>query len=139
MLVVDTNLIAYRYLSDAHAELLAELLRHDRDWVAPRLWRSELRNVLWTYLRRDLIHLEAALAVMDDAELLMGGHDFEPASSAVLRLAQASGCTAYDCEFVALAQDLGAPLLTYDHALLTRFPHVAQRPDDYLAVAPSGG
>ena len=138
MLVVDTNLIAYRYLSEAHAELLADLLRRDRDWAAPRLWRSEFRNVLWTYLRRDLLRLEDALAIMDDAEWLMGGRDYEPASTAVLRLAQTSGCAAYDCEFVALAQDLGAPLLTYDRALLAHFPRVAQRPEDYLAATPAG-
>jgi predicted nucleic acid-binding protein len=138
MLVVDTNLIAYRYLSDAHADLLDALLRHDRDWVAPRLWRSELRNVLWTYLRRDLIQLDDALAVMDDAELLMGDHEYEPSSSLVLRLAQTSGCAAYDCEFVALAQDLGAPLLTYDRAVLRSFPRIAQRPDDYLRATPVG-
>jgi predicted nucleic acid-binding protein len=138
MLVVDTNLIAYRYLSAGHAERLDALLRRDRDWVAPRLWRSELRNVLSAYVRRGLLRLEDGLAILDDAELLMGSRDFEPVSSAVLRLAQRSGCAAYDCEFVALAQDLGAPLLTYDRTLLERFAGVAQRPEDYLAATPLG-
>lgn len=138
MVVVDTNLIAYRYLSAEHAERLDALLRRDRDWVAPRLWRSELRNVLSTYVRRELLPLADALAILDDAELLMGGRDFEPASAAVLRLAQTSGCAAYDCEFVALAQDLGAALLTYDRVLLERFAGLAQRPEDYLAAAAWG-
>jgi len=37
----------------------------------------------------------------------MMGQEYQVVSSDVLRLAARSGCTAYDCEFVALAQELG--------------------------------
>jgi len=37
-------------------------------------------------------------------------------------LAASSGCSAYDCEFVAAAQQLDAPLVTADRALRKGFP-----------------
>jgi predicted nucleic acid-binding protein len=42
-----------------------------------------------------------------------------------MRLTQESGCTAYDCEFVALAKYLDVKLVTTDKDLLKAFPRVA--------------
>jgi predicted nucleic acid-binding protein len=42
-----------------------------------------------------------------------------------LQLASASRCTAYDCEFVSLAMQLGVKLVTVDTALLRAFPQHA--------------
>ena len=52
----------------------------------------------------------------------MIGHEESVESEAVLRLAASSGCSAYDCEFVAAAQQLDAPLVTADRDLLKAFP-----------------
>jgi predicted nucleic acid-binding protein len=77
------------------------------------------------YLRRKLIGMEEALQAMERAERLMGGQEFEVESPHVLRLASTSGCSAYDCEFVALAQHLGVPLVTSDHVLIAKFKPTA--------------
>jgi len=37
----------------------------------------------------------------------------------------ASDCSAYDCEYVALAQDLDVPLVTTDRQVLREFPKIA--------------
>lgn len=42
-----------------------------------------------------------------------------------MALAASSACSAYDCEFVALAKDLDIPLVTADKQILTQFPDVA--------------
>jgi predicted nucleic acid-binding protein len=42
-----------------------------------------------------------------------------------LELAVRSKCTAYDCEYVTLAQDLGVPLVTADKQILRAFPKTA--------------
>jgi predicted nucleic acid-binding protein len=55
MIVVDTNVIAYLYLTGEYSDLSERLLEHDPDWMAPRLWRSEFRNVLALYLRKELL------------------------------------------------------------------------------------
>ncbi len=52
MIVADSNIIAYLYLPSDYTGLAERLLEKDPYWVAPMLWRSELRNVLAAYLRR---------------------------------------------------------------------------------------
>lgn len=47
-------------------------------------------------------------------------------AESVLRLAFSSGCSAYDCEFVALAGKLGVPLVTADRRVLAAFPKVVR-------------
>lgn len=53
-------------------------------------------------------------------------------SSDVLRLAARSGCSAYDCEFVALAKELGIALVTVDREVLRESPGVAVRLEEYV-------
>jgi len=55
MIVVDTNVIAYLYLPTDYTRLAEQLLAKEPDWAAPLLWRSELRNVLALYLRKNLL------------------------------------------------------------------------------------
>lgn len=133
MIVVDTNIVGYLHLTSPHSELAERVLRLDPEWVAPVLWRSELRNVLALYLRQSLLSLDQALAIMDAATSLMQGGEYEVASHSVLRLAQQSGCSAYDCEFVALAEDLRAELVTSDKRLLAAFPDKAVSPEVFCA------
>ena len=51
MIVVDTNLIAYAVVPGARTEAALSVLGADPAWVAPALWRSELRNALATTMR----------------------------------------------------------------------------------------
>jgi predicted nucleic acid-binding protein len=133
VIVVDSNVIGYLYLSVGRSEQAEQLLREDAQWAAPQLWRSEFRNVLALYVRKRILTLAAAQGIMEEALLLMAGRQYEVASSQVLRLAATSSCSAYDCEFVALAQDLGIPLVTVDKQVLDQFPQVAVSPDTYVA------
>ncbi len=122
MIVVDTNVMAYLFLPGVWHEEARRALIEDPDWRAPALWRSEFRNVLATYLRGGHIALGEALTLAAWAEDRMEGREYRVDSSSVLRLSAQSGLAAYDCEFVALARDLGAPLLTSDRGLLEAFP-----------------
>jgi len=125
VIVVDTNIIGYLFLSSKRTAQAEQALLKDSDWVAPRLWRSELCNVLATCTNRNLINLEDALLIISEAERLMEDSEYEVASEQVIRLATQSGCSAYDCEFVALAMDLNVPLVTVDKKILAKFPDVA--------------
>ena len=125
MIVADTNVITYLLLPTPMTAAAEALYQHDPEWSAPLLWRSELRNVLALYMRKQLLALDAALAIQEKAEDLLQGHEFQVHSTDVLRLAQTSGCSAYDCEFVALAEDLGTRLYTADKRLLRAFPGIA--------------
>lgn len=123
MIAVDTNVIAYLILDDDPRAVT--LLERDREWVAPLLWRSELRNVLATCVEAERFDLEKAFSFMELAEDLMRGGEYRVPSGPVLRLAAESGLSAYDCEFVALAQELGVSLFTSDRAVVRAFPGVA--------------
>jgi len=125
MIVVDTNIIGYLYLTSAHSAQAEQVLLKDSLWVAPLLWRSELRSVLTLYVRKKLLSPADAQQIMEEALHLMQGREYETASHQVLSLAAASTCSAYDCEFVALAKDLNVPLVTVDRQVLRQFPDVA--------------
>ena len=133
MIVVDTNVIAYLWLPGDRTKAAERLLGHDADWSAPVLWRSEFRNVLAGYLRRKLLDLAAARAVMDSAEEQMAGKEFSVPSAQVLARVAASTCSAYDCEFIALAADLTVPLVTTDKKLVKSFPDIATHIDHFEA------
>ena len=123
--MVDTNVIVYLYLDSDQAVEAAHALKMDPDWTSSRLWRSEFRSVLSVYIKRKILSIENALKVVHEAELFMKEKEYEPSSSEILRLASASNCSAYDCEFVALAHAFNAPLVTCDERLLKAFPSVA--------------
>ena len=53
----------------------------------------------------------------------------------MLRLADRSGRSPYDREYVQRADNLNTRLLTYDEPVLEAFPEIAVRPDDVAADA----
>lgn len=132
MIVADTNTIAYLLIAGERTEQAKQAFRKDPDWVAPLLWRSEFRSVIALCLRRGFVSLAQALQLTEQAETLMYGGECEVTSSRVLSLVAASQCSAYDCEFVALAQDLAVPLVTSDNRILSEFPSTAVSLEDFV-------
>ena len=98
------------------------LLQADPEWAAPPLWRSEFRNVLAGCLRRGALTFEQAISLQREAEDLLRDAEFEVDSSEVLQRVRDSDCSAYDCEFVAVAARLDVKLVTMDAKLLRAFP-----------------
>jgi predicted nucleic acid-binding protein len=133
VIVVDTNLIAYLLLGGERTAQAENVLRIDGEWVAPPLWRSEFRNVLAFYLRQDAFAFDLALKLAEEAELLMQGKEYEISSREVLSLVAESHCSAYDCEFVALAQSFRVPLVTSDKRILSQFPKTAISPESFVS------
>lgn len=127
MIVVDTNVVAYLFLETSWTPAAERLLKRDADWAAPVLWRSELRSVLASQIARRALTLDHATAIQHEAEDLLTRNEYEVESRAVLELAADSGCSAYDCEFVALAGALGVRLFTADEQILKAFPKLSSR------------
>ena len=122
MIVVDSNVLAYLYLPSEHTAAAEALMRLDPVWAAPVLWRSEFRNILAGYLRRKALTFEQANRLQREAEDLLAGSEFEVDTLTVLELVRDSDCSAYDCEFVALALKLDTKLVTMDRKILRAFP-----------------
>lgn len=126
MIVVDANILIYLWLRESNVETAEELFATDPHWIAPLLWRSEFRNVVVGALRRKTISRQTALAAIDGAERQMDGNEQMVDSRDVLRLATQSRCSAYDCEYVALAETAGVLLVTNDKQILKEFPSIAR-------------
>lgn len=122
MIVVDTNVLAYLYLPSEFSAAAELLLDRDADWAAPILWRSEFRNILAVAMRRKAVTFDQAIGLQREAESLLAGAEFEIESQSVLELVRDSNCSAYDCEFIALAVKLDTMLFTMDKKLLRAFP-----------------
>ncbi|HWG95875.1 MAG TPA: type II toxin-antitoxin system VapC family toxin [Nitrospira sp.] len=131
MIVADTNLLIYLYVQGERTEESEAVLRRDATWTVPLLWRSEFRNALIGLVRKEVLAVDQALSIVDETERWLAGYEYSVISRHVLTLADRSGCSAYDCEFVALAQDLGIPLVTTDRQILKAFPRLAISPDGF--------
>ncbi len=125
MIVVDTNIIGYLFLTSSKSSLTEQALQKDSLWAAPLLWRSEMRNVLALYIRKGQLSLADAQQIMREATALMRDQEYEVTSNQVLELVNISTCSAYDCEFVALARDLNVSLVSVDQQILKNFPDTA--------------
>jgi predicted nucleic acid-binding protein len=129
VIVADTNVLAALYVAGPGSGTAERLLQAQPRIALPRLWRSELRSVLDQMRRHRGLSLELAQAMMAHAELRFASAEVDVPSAGVLDLAAASGCTPYDCEFVAVARLLEVPLATWDRALQRAFPGVAVPPE----------
>ena len=123
--VVDTNVLAYYWLPGEQSATALALRRATEDWYAPALWRSEFRNILAGFLRRGALSLAQAQAAIRAAEEDLEGFEGRVGSAQVLELVEQSSCSAYDCEFVALAMARDVPLVTEDKRILHSFPSTA--------------
>lgn len=126
MIVVDVNTLAYLWIPGELTALAERALARDPHWVAPVLWRSEFRSVLAGCLRGGRLDAAAAGRCLEGAEAQMSGYEFTVPSALVMRKVGESTCSAYGCEYVALADDLGVPLVTSDKQVLAQFPRLAR-------------
>ncbi len=129
MIVVDTNVIAYLLLAGDRSEAIDRLREMDPDWIAPRLWLDEFLNVLCTYERTGNLTPEAAVELLEDALALMKEKSYDIPPERVLAVARRTGCSGYDSQYIALAEDLGLKFYTCDKGILKKCPNVAVAPE----------
>jgi len=106
VIVVDVNVLAYLLIPGKFTEAALRLLAEDSAWVVSRFGRSELRNILATYLRVNQMDLADAALIFQRATELIGAEEYEVETVDVLRQSKESKCSAYDCEYVALVEFL---------------------------------
>ena len=126
MIVVDSNVIAYCWIHGQRTALAHRLRRVDPDWHAPVLWRSELRNILVGYRRDGSLTEVQVRRIMAAAEAALAGREHYLPSDRVFAVTERHRLSAYDAEFVALAEVLGVPLVTEDRTILKSWPTQAR-------------
>jgi predicted nucleic acid-binding protein len=135
VIVVDTNVVAYLLIGGTHTRTVERVFEADDEWCAPVLWRSELRNVLARRIKDGGCDLADTIEAWRLATTLFDRREFRPNGEHVLRLAELSACSAYDCAFIAVARDLGVPLVTFDRQVVRRFDDVAMAARAFAATA----
>lgn len=126
MIVVDVNVVAYYVIEGEKTALARELMQREPDWRLPELWRHEYLNVLATYARQGGATLEQARVLWRRAVELFGPREQATDAQAALALAIQASVSAYDGQYLALAQRLGTVLVTEDRRLLKAFPAIAR-------------
>jgi len=132
VIVADVNLIAYLLLGGPDQATAQRVFTRDPDWAAPMLWRSEFRSVLATFMRHRGLSAHDAWRAHELADKLLAGREYTVPGQQVLALVATSPCSAYDCEYVALADALAVPLVTADRQLLRAFPDHGISPKHFV-------
>ncbi len=133
MIVADTNLVAYLSIEGDVTANAREVWKRDAEWRMPPLWRSEFLNVLTVSVKASVLTREQATATWDVASLLFGQCELEPEGVQVLWTAMRYGVSAYDAHFVAVAEELGVPLVTGDRRVLEACSQLAISIQDFAA------
>ena len=133
MIVVDTDVVSAFWIRGDRTAAARRARKRDGDWVVPPLWRSEFRSVLRQYLVGGHVSLGQALWFAEKAEADLRGSERAPGTAGVLQLVERTGHSAYDCEYVALAEAEGARLVTGDRTVARLFPATAVLLEDFAA------
>lgn len=133
MIVVDTNIVAYALIDGEHTAPARALLQVDPDWRLPVFWRYEFLNVLATFVRRGGMDRQRAGRLWTSARKWCHPMECTVDAPAALRLAVEQDVSAYDAQFVVLAQLLGIVLVSEDARLSRRCPNTVVSLSDYLA------
>ena len=123
MIVADNNIIAYLLISGERTEQARQLYAADSDWFVPTLWRHEFLNVLATLVKYGGGDVTDALGLWQQAEMLLINRERTVSLPDALKLAVVSGISAYDAQYVALAESLNCALVTEDKRLIEKFPN----------------
>ena len=77
--------------------------------------------------------IEDARQTMGQAESLLTKREYSLPSDPVLNLTLATNLSAYDAEFVILAEQLQIKLITFDKEILKAVPEIAISPKEFVS------
>lgn len=133
VIVVDTNVLVHALAEGPQSALAHRLREADPDWRAPELLLHEFLNVLATFVRTGTAKPSQAETLWEAGVGLMAHATISVDLRTALRLAMSHGISGYDAQFIALAQKLGAVLVTEDRRLRKAFPSITTSMEEFCA------
>lgn len=132
MIVVDANIIVYHMVKGPFSHRAEALAVKEPDWRSPILWRYEFTNALRNMLRAGMLGEAEALRAVASARDAMSGREVDVPQEVALTTALRFDLSAYDAQYVALAELLEAPCVTADAPLTRKAPTRAILLADFL-------
>jgi predicted nucleic acid-binding protein len=123
VIVLDTSAVVDLFIDGPRRDSALRALRQFKVQAIPPLWRSEFRSALLKYVSARRLDVAAATRAFQSAETRLSRIEVQPSTRRVLEAAVAFRLSSYDAEYIALAQQLGAMVLTADgRTLADRVP-----------------
>ena len=119
--VVDASVALQWFFKLAGSERAEEFLRSDDRLIAPDLLITEITNAAWKFVIFDKLAVDAVTSVV--REVTKAFEELVPASGLkdrALAIAIELRHPAYDCFYLALAEQRNAQLVTADERLIRR-------------------
>jgi predicted nucleic acid-binding protein len=117
-LVVDSSVVIKWSVPEVHSADALRYLDPDLDRDAPELLLAEMSNILWKKVRlRELTQAEADKIAEDLEQADINIHPMGSLFRPGLSIALATGRSAYDSIYLALADSLSTRLVTADRRL----------------------
>ncbi len=118
MIVVDANVVAYWAIEGEFTNSARELWRVDSEWMVPMLCRHELANVVATYVKRGAMEVADVADLWSGIELVISGNEIEVDLPSAVAIAIERKLSAYDAQYLLLAEQHGVPLVSQDKKLV---------------------
>ncbi len=134
MIVVDVNVIAYLLIHGTKSQQAAAVFSKDSQWRVPTLWQDEFLNVLVMQVRQRGITHALASQTLGHALQFLSRSEQPVNKFDALRVATQHQITGYDAQYVALAESLGATMVSEDSELLRKFPHRVSSMKSFCAI-----
>ena len=114
-LVVDSSVVIKWFVPEVHSDDALRYLDPDLERDAPELLLAEVSNILWKKVGRGELTAAQAGKIAQDVEQADGNiHPMANLFGPGLRIALATGRTAYDSIYLALADSLATRVVTAD-------------------------
>ncbi len=132
MIVVDANVLAYSIIEGALTPLALQVRKRDPHWRLPGIWRHEILNIFTTYVRQGGLSKERTVKALEDVYAHILPHEVELGPVETLEVAIHHKISAYDAQYVLLAQKLGVPCVTEDRALRRAAPYLTVSMEGFI-------
>src|SRR5205823_2838052 len=125
MIVVDANVIVYCVVESERTALAKKIAAKDAIWIVPPLWRFEVTSALVTLVRAKALDRERAEIALQEADQMTSNREVAVVQQAAMDAALLFKLSAYDAQYIALAQRFKARCVTEDQRMLANAGHVA--------------
>jgi predicted nucleic acid-binding protein len=117
-LVIDSSVVIKWFVPEVHSADALRYLDPDLERDAPELLLAEVANILWKKVGRgELTAVQAEKIAQDVSQADINIHPLGPQFEHGLRIALATGRSAYDSIYLVLADSLSTRVVTADRRL----------------------